>query len=301
MKRVSKFLTASLLPFSFASMVSGHTFAQSLDSFAILAGSVATNTGASIISGNVGVSPGAAITGFPPGIVTAPYAIHSADAIAARAQSDLTIAYNALAARAPTSDLTGQDLGGLTLTPGVYNFNTSSQLTGALTLDGGGNPNAVFIFKIGSTLTTASASVVQLINGAQGRNVFFQVGSSATLGTTTSFAGKILALANITLNTGAQINCGAALAQIGAVTLDTNVVSVCALAAATYDSIWAPPLPTINGPWEQRWTAMSPTVASCLSPFKFCSASCLQQNSPPHSLNCLARPQPAFLRRVSRP
>lgn len=237
MKRASRFLTASLVPFGLASIVSDHTFAQSLDSFAILAGSVITNTGPSVISGNVGVSPGSSITGFPPGIIIPPYAIHAADAVAARAQSDLTIAYNALAGRAPTADLTGQDLGGLTLTPGVYNFNTSSQLTGALTLDGGGDPNAVFIFKIGSTLTTASASVVQLINGAQGRNVFFRVGSSATLGTSTSFAGKIFALASITLGTGAQIDCGSALAQFGAVSLDTNLVSVCALAPATYDSL----------------------------------------------------------------
>jgi uncharacterized protein with beta-barrel porin domain len=235
MKRASRFLTASLVPFGIASIMSGHAFAQSLDSFAILAGSTITNTGPSVISGNVGVSPGSAITGFPPGIVNG--GIFAADAVASGAQSDLTIAYNALAARAPTANLTGQDLGGKTLTPGIYGFDTSSQLTGALTLDGGGDPNAVFIFKIGSTLTTASASVVQLINGAQGRNVFFQVGSSATLGSTSMFAGKIFALTSITLGTGAEINCGSALAQNGAVTLDSNIVSVCALAAATYDSL----------------------------------------------------------------
>jgi outer membrane autotransporter protein len=129
--------------------------------------------------------------------------------------------------------MTGIGLGGLTLTPGVYAFDTSAQLTGPLTLDGLGNPNAMFIFNIGSTLTTASGSSVGLVNGAQGRNVFYRVGSSATLGTTTSFAGNILALTSITANTGATINCGAALARNGAVTLDTNTISICTAAATT--------------------------------------------------------------------
>ena len=112
------------------------------------------------------------------------------------------------------------------LTPGVYNFTSSAQLTGTLTLNGLGNPNSVFIFNIGSTLTTASASSVLLINGAQGGNVFWRVGSSATLGTTTQFTGDILALTSITLNTGANINCGAAWARNGSVTLDTNNITL---------------------------------------------------------------------------
>ena len=126
--------------------------------------------------------------------------------------------------------MTGQDLGGLTLTPGVYCFSSSAQLTGTLTLDAQGNPNAVFIFKIGSTLTTASNSSVVVINTGGNSsiacNVFWQVGSSATLGTGTSFAGNILALTSITLNTGANVS-GRVLARNGAVTLDTNNVTVC--------------------------------------------------------------------------
>ena len=225
-----------MLPITCALGVATPAFAQDLSSFAILAGSTITNTGSTVITGSVGVSPGSAITGFPPGVVLPPYAIYQADAVSGQAQSDLTTAYNLLAGRPATADLTGQDLGGQTLTAGVYNYSTSAQLTGTLTLDAQGDSNAVFIIKIGSTLTTASASSVQLINGAQGRNVYFQVGSSATLGTETTFAGKIFALTSITLGTGADIACGAALARNGAVTLDTNTISICTLAAATYDS-----------------------------------------------------------------
>jgi uncharacterized protein with beta-barrel porin domain len=204
-------------------------------SFGVLASATVTNTGASTISGtaglpgNLGVSPGNTFTNagsmtFSTGGVT-----HLGDASAASAQFDLTNAYNALVGRNATANLTGQNLGGLTLVPGVYNFSSSAQLTGALTLNGLGNPNAVFIFNIGSALTTASASSVRLINGAQGGNVFWRVGSSATLGTTTAFAGDILAQASITLNTGAGITCGSAWARTGAVTLDTNTITLCDL------------------------------------------------------------------------
>jgi hypothetical protein len=174
--------------------------------FSVLAGSTVTNTGPSVLDLDVGVSPGGAVTGFPPGITLG--TIHAADAVALQGQSDLTTAYLNLLSRPATANLTGQNLGGLTLVPGVYNFDTAAQLTGVLRLNGLGNPNAVFIFNIGSTLTTASASVVSLINGAQGGNVFWRVGSSATLGTATSFTGDILALTSITLNTGANITCG---------------------------------------------------------------------------------------------
>ena len=128
-------------------------------SFAVLGGSTVTNTGPTIITGDLGVSPGTAVTGFPPGIVTGG-TIHAADAVALQAQSDTTTAYNDLAGQACTIDLTGQDLGGLTLVPGVYCFSSSAQLTGALTLDAEGDPNAVWVFQIGSTLTTASNSSV---------------------------------------------------------------------------------------------------------------------------------------------
>jgi outer membrane autotransporter protein len=205
--------------------------------FGILAGTGITNTGPSIITGTA-AHPGdlgsstATIGGFPPGIVTPPGVIHAInDGPTITAKSSLTTAYNNLAGKPTTTDLTGQNLGGLTLVPGVYNFSSSAQLTGGLTLNGLGNPNSVFIFKIGSTLTTASASTVSLINGAQGSNVFWKVGSSATLGTATSFAGDILALTSITLNTSAKITCGAAWAQNGAVTLDTNTISLCDLLA----------------------------------------------------------------------
>jgi hypothetical protein len=206
--------------------------------FAVLGGSAVTNTGPTTVSGNLGVSPGSSVTGFPPGIV-AGGAIHAADAAAAQAQTDLTNAYN-IAAGAPCgTDLTGQNLGGLTLTPGVYCFATSAALTGTLTLDLQGNPNAAFLFKIGSTLTTSSGSSVVLINTAGSAcppNLNWQVGSSATLGTGSTFRGNILALTSITVTTGAGLS-GRALARNGAVTLDTNNVTQCGIPVPALDLI----------------------------------------------------------------
>lgn len=196
-------------------------------SFAVLAGSTVTNTGPTVLDGDLGVSPGSAITGFLPGIVLPPGTTHANDAVAMQAQNDLTTAYNHFAGLSSTLNLTGQDLGGMTLTPGVYTFNTSAQLTGTLTLDPLGDPNSLFVFQIGSTLTTASTSVVQKLNEIEDDNVYWQVGSSATLGTGTQFEGNILALTSITLNTGANIDCGRALARNGAVTLDTNNIDLC--------------------------------------------------------------------------
>jgi hypothetical protein len=195
-------------------------------SFGVLAGSTVTNTGPSTITGSVGVNPGSSITGFPPGSVTGG-TIQGPTGVTLQAQIDNTNAYNALAGLTPTSNLTGQNLGGLTLTGGVYKFNSSAQLTGALILNAQNNANASFVFQMGSTLTTASASSVTIINAPVNSNigVFWQVGSSATLGTTTSFLGNILALTSIGLNTGANIVCGRALAQNGAVTLDTNIIN----------------------------------------------------------------------------
>jgi len=193
-------------------------------SFAVLGGSTVTNTGASLITGDLGVSPGSAVVGFPPGSVVSGV-IHVADATALSAQGSVTTAYNTLAGQPCTQDLTGQDLGGRTLIAGVYCFSSSAQLTGTVTLDAQGNAAAVFIFKIGSTLTTASGASVVVINGGSPCNVFWQVGSSATLGTATSFQGSILALTSITLNTGAGVT-GRTLARNGAVTLDTNTVSL---------------------------------------------------------------------------
>ena len=200
-------------------------FAQSLgsaESFAVLAGSTVTNSGASTILGSIGVSPGTGITGIPGGQPTGG-SIHDNDGVAAQAQSDLTVAYNSLAGMACGTDLTGQDLGGKTLAPGDYSYNTSAGLTGILTLDAQNNSNAVFVFQIGSTLTTAMNARVDVINGAQNTNVYWQVGSSATLGTGTVFTGNIVALASITLTTSATVS-GRALARTGAVTMDTNFV-----------------------------------------------------------------------------
>ena len=199
-------------------------------SFGVLGGSTVTNTGATTVNGNVGVSPGSAVTGFPPGVVVGG-SIHSNDAVTQQAQNDLTTAYNNIVSTPCTVDLTGQNLGGLTLTPGVYCFTSSAQLTGALTLNALGNPNSLFLFKIGSTLTTASGSSVTVVNsgGNSCNRVYWQVGSSATIGTGTTFAGDILALTSITLTTGANTT-GRALARNGAVTLDTNNVNTCGTA-----------------------------------------------------------------------
>jgi ice-binding like protein len=199
--------------------------------FSVLAGSTATNTGASLINGgNVGVSPGTSLTGFLPGVLQPPFTMHSGDASSLQAQADLTTAYNAAAGLPMTQDLTGVNLGGLTLLPGVYKFSSSAQLTGALVLDANNDPNAQFVFQIGSTLTTAAAASVVTINKASALPciVFWQVGSSATLGAATVFQGHILALASITAGAGASIVSGSALARNGAVTLDTNHVTGCA-------------------------------------------------------------------------
>lgn len=194
--------------------------------FAVLAGSTVTNTGPSVIDGDLGVSPGTAITGFPPGSVTAPATINDANAAAMQAQNDVTTAYNALAGLSATSTLTGTNLGGLTLTPGVYFFASSAQLTGTLTLNAEGDPNAVWVFQVGSALTTASNSAVSIENPGLNDALFWQIGSSATLGTDTDFAGNLIALSSITLNTGATDNCGRVLARNGAVTLDDNTISI---------------------------------------------------------------------------
>jgi Ice-binding-like len=192
--------------------------------FVVLAGSTVTNTGPSVLNGDLGVAPGTALVGFGlPAVVNG--ATHAADGVAAQAQLDLTTAYNVAAAQPvpPGNDLTGTDLGNRILTAGAYGFNSSAQLTGALTLDAQGDPNAQFVFEIGSTLTTASASSVVLVNGASPCNVYWQIGSSATLGTTTAFQGNVMALASISLNNGATV-IGRALARNGAVTLINNVL-----------------------------------------------------------------------------
>jgi hypothetical protein len=192
-------------------------------SLAVLAGTTVTNIGPTVVTGILGVSPGSAVTGFPPGLVNGG-TIQAGNAVALQAQSDATTAYDALAGQACSQDLSGQDLGGLTLTAGTYCFSSSAQLTGTLTLNAEGDPAAVFIFQIGSKLTTASNSSVRVINGGNFCNVYWQVGSSATIGTGTTFTGSIIALTSITLTTGVSLF-GRALARNAAVTMDTNTVS----------------------------------------------------------------------------
>ena len=222
MRSLTKLLVWSALTLSLNAQI---TLGPTLNTFEILAGSTVTNSGPTVINGNLGVSPGTAITGISgfapggPGIVNG--TIHSADGVADQAQIELTAAYNAAAGAATTGVKSG-DIGGTTVTPGVYAVASTLGITGTVTLDAQGNPNAQFIFKIGSGLTTATSSIVFLINGAQASNVFWQVGSSATLGTTSAFAGNILAQASISLGTGTLIQ-GRALARTGAVTLLSNI------------------------------------------------------------------------------
>ena len=190
--------------------------------FAVLAGTTVTNTGSTTITGDLGLSPGTSVTGFPPGQVSGTQ--HVADTTAAQAENDLTAAYNDAAARSSTATIP-VELGATTQTSGVYDSPAGTfGITGALTLDAQGDPNAVFIFKAASTLITASASTVNLVNGAQACNVFWQVGSSATIGTGSILQGNILALTSITVTTGVTMN-GRALARNGAVTLDTNNIT----------------------------------------------------------------------------
>ncbi|HVS88415.1 MAG TPA: ice-binding family protein [Candidatus Acidoferrum sp.] len=194
---------------------------RSACSFGVLASSQVTNVqgSPSKITGDVGVSPGTQVTGFPSGTITG--TVHAGDAVAALAQGDLGVAYVDLAGRtAPAPKTVAGDLGGMTLTPGIYKSTSSLFITGNLTLSGDG----VYIFQIASTLTTAAEnSQVILAGGAQDKNVYWVVGSSATLGTHTTLNGNVLAQSSITLTTGATLN-GRALARTGAVTLDDSVI-----------------------------------------------------------------------------
>jgi ice-binding like protein len=191
-------------------------------SFAVLAGSTVTNTGATSVTGNLGVSPGSAVTGFPPGILKG--ARQVANPASARAMADLTRAYNDVAGRTLAPVSVAGNIGGRTLAPGLYKSTSSLEISsGDLTLDAKGNGNAVFLFQVASTLTTTSGRAVILSGGAKASNIFWQVGSSATLGTTSAFKGTIMADQSISLNTGARLN-GRALARIGAVTLAGNTI-----------------------------------------------------------------------------
>ncbi|MFA5701515.1 MAG: ice-binding family protein [Desulfuromonas sp.] len=205
-----------------------------LASFAVLGASTVTNTGATTLTGNLGVSPGTAITGQEyitingqPALTTGSEFVHETDALAGQAQIDLTTTRTKLSLLGPGT-LLGSDLTGLTILPGVYTVPAgTTNLAGTVTLDGQGDANAFWLFQMSSTLITSSNSTVEVVDAGSGAGLFWNVGSSATLGTGTSFYGNILADASITLNTDATIVCGRALASTGAVTLDHNTIDVC--------------------------------------------------------------------------
>ena len=231
--------------------------------FAVLAGTTVTNTGPTVISGDLGVSPGTAITGFPPGQVLGG-APHSADAVALQAQDDLTTAYGDAAGRTPATAVSS-DLGGQTLVGGVYQTAAAMALTGTVTLDAQGDPDTVFVFQAGSTLTTATASTVALVNGAQACNVFWQVGSSATLGTDTTFNGTVMALTSITVQTRTTVE-GRLLARNGAVTLDTNTVTRPSCAAAPTATPSTPAATATPTPTDSATPSATITPSATLTP-----------------------------------
>ncbi|MCU1497171.1 MAG: hypothetical protein JWM47_1124 [Acidimicrobiales bacterium] len=240
-------------------------------SYAVLGGSAVTNTGPSVLAGDLGVSPKAAVSGFPPGLVLG--AVHSADAAALQAQADLALAYDDAASRGPATAVAAE-LGGRTLGPGAY-AGATLELTGTLTLDARGDPDAVFVLGSASTLVTAANSQVLLIGDASPCNVFWRVSSSATLGTGTAFAGTTMAMVSITANTGATVS-GRLLARTGAVTLDSNVITrpSCAdlpagtttTTTSTSTTIASTTSTTVPGPISTSTTVAMPTSTSVPAP-----------------------------------
>lgn len=213
-----------LLPLYTAAGAQAPVAMGSASTFAVLAGATVTSTGNTIVNGNIGAGPGTAVTGFPPGVVNG--TIHSGDPAAAQAQADLTIAYLDAGGRTLNPVTVAGNIGGQTLPPGLYKSTSSLAISsGDLTLDAGGDANAVFIFQMASTLTTTAGRQVILSGAANAANIFWQVGSSATLGTTTAFKGSIFAQESITLETGATLE-GRVLAKVGGITLDANTVTI---------------------------------------------------------------------------
>lgn len=207
-----------------AALPDGSVDLRSAANFAVLAGATVTNTGFTEVDGDLGVSPGTAVTGFGPGVVNGD--IHAGVTASAQAELDLTTAYNDAAGRTNDPVSLAGNLGGMTLLPGLYTSATSLEISsGDLTLDGDGDENAVWIFQMGTTLSTTSGRMVILTNGAQAANVYWQVGSSATFGTTSVIVGNILADQSISFATGATLE-GRALARIGAVTMDSNAITL---------------------------------------------------------------------------
>jgi len=206
----------------------------SAEGFAVMGASAVTSTGGTVVTGDLGVSSAGAITGFGPGLVNG--TSYLGGAVQELADSDATAAYTTIIEEASGHNLTGDNLGGLTLLPGVNSFSSSAQLTGTLILNAEGNPNAQFVFQIGSTLTTASGASIELLNGAQADNVYWQVGSSATIGSGSVLNGNIIANTSITMNTGSSLT-GRAIALNGAVTLDDSSVSMATVPEP--NNLWA--------------------------------------------------------------
>lgn len=247
------------------------------DSFAVLAGAGVTNTGATTMTGDLGTFPTTTVSGT--GSITIIGTYHGGDSVTQNAKDDLVTAYNVAAGQGPTSPISA-DLGGMTLVSGVYNSASSLALTGTLTLDAEGDPDAVFVFQAGSTLITASGSQVAFVNGAQSCNVYWQVGSSATLGTGSAFRGTVIALTDITATTAATID-GRLLARNGAVTLDSNTItrSPCLAGPAPTGSasptsspsptptVTAAPAPTVTViPSSTATSTSSPTPTATVTP-----------------------------------
>jgi hypothetical protein len=229
--------------------------------FVVLGSETVTNTGPSVLNGDLGVAPGASLVGFGlPAVVNG--ATHANDGVANNAKADLTTAYNVAAAEPVSQTLTDTDLGSRQLAPGTYRYASSAQLTGPLVLNAQGDANAQFVFQIGTQLTTAEASSVQLINGASPCNVFWQVGSSAVLGSTTAFKGNVMANASISLEDGATVQ-GRLLARTGQVSLINNVIdgSMCGTSTS------APtPTPTTGGPAASGPAAQTPPASRSATP-----------------------------------
>ncbi|HXI39612.1 MAG TPA: ice-binding family protein [Bryobacteraceae bacterium] len=257
MKKLSAILVCSTFAVGLMAAAQAPVSLGSAANFAVLAGSTVTSTGASQITGDLGVSPGTAVTGFPPGIVTG--TMHAGGVAAALAIADLTTAFNDAAGRTVAPVTVAGNLGGQTLAPGLYKSTSSLAISsGNLTLDAKGDASAVFIFQMASTLTTTAGLQVILAGGAQASNIFWQVGSSATLGTNSIFQGTIMANQSITLTTGATLN-GRALARIGGVSLQSNAVTKPAASITTN-------MPAINqGGVVNLASYLSPVVAGSLA------------------------------------
>jgi hypothetical protein len=253
------------------------------DSFAVLAGTTVTNTGDTVVAGDLGVDPGSAVTGGP--VVSGQTHVH--DEVSAAAQRDLVTAYDDAAGRTPATAVSG-DLVGRTLTSGVYRSTSSLGLTGTVTLDAEGDPQAVFVFQIASTLVTGSESRVAIVGGGQACNVFWQVGSSATLGTGSQFRGSILALTSIAAQTAATVE-GRLLARKGAVTLDSNTITRPGCTTPTTSPSPSPtpePGPTVSGgpvpvPTDSVAPTTTPAPTASVTPTPSASVLPTEATSPP--------------------